>query len=106
MATHNLENTAWMLQGRVGYGRPVLVALVIPTALITVGTRFGVVAGEEAAQIFRIYIVLADKGRGVSIMQNIVIEIGVVFQQVVNDSSQEDNIAASACWHIEIRQRG
>ena len=70
------------------------IALILPTALIGIGLRVRIVAGEEAVEIFCILIILPDKCSGIGVMHNILVEVGIVFQQIADDSAQEDDIAA------------
>src|SRR3989441_1284719 len=104
VAAHDLEDAVRMLQGGVDQRSPILIALVVPTALIGVGFCFRIIAGEEAIQVFRIAVVLTDKRGGVGIVHHVVVEVQVVLQQVADDRAQENNIAACPRRHIEVRQ--
>src|SRR5947209_1439005 len=106
MAAHYLEYTAWMLQRRVAQWPPVFVPFIIPTALISIRLRVKIIAREESIQLFGIFEVLAHQRGGVGVMHDVVMEVAIVLEQVANNRSQEDDVAARARRHVEIRQRG
>src|SRR5437588_12973373 len=105
MAAHYLEYTAWMLQRRVAQWPPVFVPFIIPTALISIRPRVRIVAREQAIQLFGILKILAYQRGGVGVMHDVVMEVAIVLEQVANNRSQEDDVAARARRHVEIRQR-
>src|SRR5258706_5269285 len=47
VAAHNLEHTVWMLKGGIGERMPLLVILVLPTALIGICACLWIIAREE-----------------------------------------------------------
>src|SRR5260370_39256784 len=82
-----------------------LVALVVPAALIHIGLCFRIIAGEQAIEFLGVAVVLINQRGRVRIVRHVVLEVAVAFQQMADDSAQEDDVASRSCRDIEICQR-
>src|SRR6266699_705962 len=87
-----------------------LVALVVPTALIHVGLCFRIIAGEQAIEFLGVAIVLINQRGRVRIVCHVVMKVAVAFQQMADDRAQEYDIAShnqnSIAIHEILRKRG
>ena len=120
MPPQDLEDAARVLQGRVGArvpGQPspsgaerrgvveVTDRLVtgspgglgiVPPALRVVLFSFGVEAGEEPLEILGVLKFLGDQRRRVGVGRDILLEISLFFQDITDQTAQEDNVGPRA----------
>src|SRR6266700_2408086 len=82
-----------------------LVALVVPTALIHVGLCFRIIAGEQAIEFLGVAIVLINQRGRVRIVCHVVMKVDVAFEHIADDWAEEYKVDSRSCRDIEIRQR-
>ena len=78
--------------------------LVLPGSRV-VGARLRVVAGEHAVQIVDVDEVLPQDRGGVGVSDDVVVEVGVVGQDVVDDAAQEGDVATGAQRYVLVGDR-
>ncbi len=104
VAAHNLQYTLWMLECWICQNVSLLVALVVPATLISIGPCLRIIAREDAIQVFCIPIIFPNKHSCIGIVLHILLKISFLLQKIVNDCTQEDDITSCAYWNIEVCQ--
>ncbi len=128
VALHDLEDAVWVLQGRIDLQRPIGAAnsLVVRLRVLVgilgrrrVGRLTGVapgieliaplggdIPGEEARQVLGVAEVLANDGRCVGVVADVLVEPEPVRQDVVNERSEKSDVRPRAQGHMKIREGG
>ena len=99
---HQVEDAAFVLQRSVTQRSAVRALFKAPLALVILA-RLGVIAAEKA--ILEV-IALADDERGVGIVDDVIVEIAVRFQDIVDHTAQERDIRTGAQRHMIIATGG
>ena len=102
MLLHQVEDAALVLQRGVTQRGAVRALFEAPLALVILA-RLGVIAAEKA--VLEV-IALADDERGVGIVDNVIVEIAVRFQDVIDHTAQERDIRTGAQRHMIIATGG
>jgi len=100
MMAHNLQYAARVLQGWIGQRPPFCIALIVPTALISICLGCWIKSGEKPIEVFCIAKVPTNERRSVRIIHHVIVEIALCLKQMANDGAQENNIASCASGDI------
>jgi hypothetical protein len=65
-----------------------------------IGPRFG--CGEQAIEIFSLAKFLIDDGGGIGLVDDVLFEIALVFENVTNDGAEEHDVGAGTDGHVKI----
>ena len=107
MPLENLEDGIRMLQRFIAFYIPrrTLRLLHVLPRIRDVLSSFRIIAGEQTIQVLGVLIVLRDDHRCIGIRHHIVMEIQLIFQQVINNRTQKHHVRAAANANVAIRKR-
>ena len=70
-----------------------------------VGARLGVEAGEDAAEVLGVGELLVDDRRGVGVVQDVLLEVGLGLEHVADDPAEERDVGPGADRDVEVGRR-
>ena len=104
MLFQKLEYAVRVFQGRILSGDALFVELVGPGLPVVFRVLF-VVAGEDAVQVARHFEIRMDEERCVRVLDHVVLEKEVIFQDVVDHPPEEGDVGSGTDGRVEIRYR-
>ena len=105
VALEDLEDGTRVLQGFVANGEVLLLVHFVLPARRVVRASLGIEAREEAIEILGILIVLTDERRSVRVVLHVLLEEQVVLEDVVDESTEQNDVAACAGRNVLIGKR-